>query len=160
MNNGYYYLVTVSVFQAKYTGGDNIQRSSRYDKGYVVNLLGGKEWKVGKNKNNSIGLNGQFSMIGGDRISPVDEEATYLAKEVIYNETRAFEERRPNSYYLSFSFSYRKNKKKHASIWSFQMLNALGSPEFFGYKYNYKYNTIDKDQQTMILPNISYKIVF
>ncbi len=40
------------------------------------------------------------------------------------------------------------------------MLNALGSPEFFGYKYNYKYNTVDKDQQTMMLPNISYKIVF
>lgn len=160
MNNGYYYLVTASVFQAKYTGGDNIRRNSRYDKGYVFNILGGKEWKVGKNKNNSVGINGQFSMIGGDKITPVDDEATYLAKEVIYDETRAFEDKKPNVFYLDFTFNYRKNKKKHASIWSFQILNALGSPEFFGYKYNYKYDRIDKDQQTLILPNISYKIVF
>ena len=41
MNSGYYYLATASVFQAKYVGGDNIERSSRYDKNYVVNLLGG-----------------------------------------------------------------------------------------------------------------------
>ncbi len=161
MNNGYYFLITASVFKATYTGGDGIKRDSRYDKNYVFNLLGGKEWKVGKgDKNNSISLNGQLSMIGGDRISPVDEDATYLTKEVIYDESRAFEDRKPNVFYLNFSFDYRRNKKKHASIWSFQILNALGSPEFFGYKYNYKYNTIDKDQQTLILPNISYKIVF
>jgi len=161
MHNGFYYLVTASLFQAKYTGGDKIERSSRYDKNYVVNFLAGKEWKVGKgHKNNTIGLNGKFSMVGGDRISPVDEEATYLSKEVIYDETRSFEERKPNVYYLHFTLNYRKNKKKHASIWSFQILNAMGSPEFFGYKYNYKYDRIDKDEQTIIMPNISYKIVF
>jgi len=161
MGNGYYYMITASVFQAKYVGGDDVERSSRYDKNYVVNVLGGKEWKVGKgHKNNTIGINGQFSMIGGDHISPVDEEASHLAKEVIYDETMAFEDRKPNVNYLNFSLNYRRNKKNHASIWSFELLNALGSPEFFGYKYNYKYNTIDKDQQTIMLPNISYKIVF
>jgi hypothetical protein len=161
MNRGYYYMVTASVFKANYTGGDDIVRSSRYDKGYVINLLGGKEWKVGKrNKSNTIGVNGKFSIIGGDRITPVDEAATHLAKEVIYDEARAFEDSKPNVYYLHFTLNYRKNKPNHASIWSFQILNALGSPEFFGYKYNYKYNSIDKDQQTIIMPNISYKIVF
>jgi len=99
-------------------------------------------------------------MIGGDRISPVDEEASYLAQEVIYDETRAFEDSKPNVYYLHFTLNYRKNKPKHASIWSLQILNALGSPEFFGYKYNYKYDSIDKDEQTLIMPNISYKIEF
>ncbi len=161
MTNGYYYMITAAVFEANYVGGDNIERSSRYDKNYVINLLGGKEWKVGRGaKNNTISANGKFSMIGGDRISPVDEQATYMAQEVIYDETRAFEDSKPNVFYLHFTFNYRKNKPKHASIWSFQILNALGSPEFFGYKYNYKYDTIDKDEQTIILPNISYKIVF
>ena len=161
MKNGFYYMITASVFQANYKGGDDIERSARYDKNYVVNLLGGREWKIGRgHKNNSISINGKFSMIGGDRISPVDQEATYAAQEVIYDETRAFEDRKPNVYYLHFTLNYRKNKKNHASIWSFQVLNALGSPEFFGYKYNYKYDSIDKDEQTIIMPNISYKIVF
>jgi hypothetical protein len=161
MNNGYYYLITVSVFRSTYTGGDGIFRNARYDKNYVVNFVGGKEWKVGReHKNNTLGLNGKFSMMGGDRISPVDEEATYLSEEVIYNDSRAFEDRKPNIIYLHFTLNYRKNKPRHASIWSLQVMNALGTPEFFGYKYNYKYNTIDKDQQVIVLPQISYKIEF
>jgi hypothetical protein len=161
MNRGFYFIVTASVFRSTYVGGDDVLRDARYDKNFVVNFVGGKEWKVGReHKNNSIGVNGKFSMMGGDRISPVDEDATYLAKEVIYDETYAFEERKPNVYYLHFTLNYRKNKPHHASIWSFQVMNALGTPEFFGYKYNYKYNTIDRDEQTIVMPQISYKIEF
>jgi hypothetical protein len=161
MSGGYYYLVTASVFSSTYVGGDGIQRSSRYDKGLVMNFLGGKEWNVGRGqKYNTLGLNGKFSIIGGDRISPVDDAATFAAKEVIYNESLAFEERKPNVFYLHFTLNYRVNKPKHAGIWSLQVLNVLGSPEFFGFKYNAKFNTIDKDQQTIVFPNISYKIEF
>jgi hypothetical protein len=161
MYDGYYFIITASVFKSNYVGGDEIRRDARYDKNYVVNLAGGKEWRVGRTiKNNTIGLNGKLSLIGGDRISPVDEEATYLAKDVIYDETRAFENRKPNVYYFHFTINYQKNKKRHSSIWSLQVMNALGTPEFFGYKYNNKYNTIDKDQQTIVLPNLSYKIQF
>ncbi len=161
MNNGYYFIVTASVFRSTYIGGDGVLRDARYDKNFVINFVGGKEWKVGReHKNNTIGLNGKFSMLGGDRITPVDEEATYLAQEVIYDESRAFENRKPNVYYLHFTLNYRKNKPKHASIWSFQVMNALGTPEFFGYKYNYKDNSIDRDEQTIVMPGISYKIEF
>ena len=34
---------------------------------------------VGEHKSNTIGINGKFSINGGDRKSPVDEAATYLA---------------------------------------------------------------------------------
>ena len=80
--------------------------------------------------------------------------------EVVYDESRAFEEQKPNVYYLHFTLNYRKNKPRHASIWSFQILNALGAPEYFGYRYNYLNNTIDMDQQTIVIPHISYKIEF
>ncbi|MDB4303314.1 TonB-dependent receptor [Desulfosarcina sp.] len=161
MNNGYYYMFTASVFNSEYVGGDGITRDSRFNKNFVFNVLGGKEWKVGRgHKNNSIGVNGKFSVMGGDRVTPVDEGATFLAKEVVYDEERAFENQNPTTFYAHFTINYRKNKRKHASIWSFQILNAFGAPEYFGYRYNYKANTIDRDEQTIVIPNISYKIVF
>jgi hypothetical protein len=124
-------------------------------------VLGGKEWKIGRgHKNNSISINGKFSINGGDRQTPVDEEITYQMREVVYDYSRAFEEQKPTVYYLHFTLNYRKNKPKHASIWSFQILNALGTPEYFGYRFNYKDDSIDRDQQTILIPNISYKIVF
>ena len=161
MNRGFYYIITASVFKSTYTGGDGILRNARYDKNFIFNLVGGKEWKVGREqKNNMLGVNGKISIMGGDRITPVNEAATYLSEEIIYDDARAFEDRKPTVFYLHFTFNYRKNKKHHASIWSLQVLNALGSPEIFGYKYNYKYDRIDTEQQTIVMPNISYKIEF
>lgn len=161
MKKGYYFVLTASVFNSTYTGGDQIQRDARFNKNFVFNVLGGKEWIVGRNsKNNSIGINGKFSINGGDRQTPVDEDATYQMKEVVYDQTRAFEETKPTVYYLHFTLNYRKNKPRHASIWSFQILNALGAPEYFGYRYNYLNNTIDIDKQTIVIPNICYKIEF
>jgi hypothetical protein len=161
MNKGYYLVATASFFDAQYTGGDGITRDALFNKGYVLNLLGGKEWQVGRgHRNNTIGINGKFSINGGDRQTPVDEDATYLIREVVYDESRAFEEQKPTVFYLHLTLNYRKNKQRHASIWSFQVLNALGAPEYFGYRFNYQDDTIDRDEQTIIIPNISYKIVF
>lgn len=161
MNKGYYFVITASLFNSTYIGGDEIERDSRFNKNFVFNVLGGKEWKVGKiHKNNSLGINGKFSVNGGDRQTPVDIEDTNLSKEVIYDPTCAFEEQKPTVFYLHFTMNYRRNKANHASIWSFQILNALGAPEYFGYRYNYKTDSIDQDKQTIVIPNLSYKIVF
>ncbi|MFM7486422.1 MAG: TonB-dependent receptor, partial [Cytophagales bacterium] len=50
-NKGYYFLFTTSVFDSKYKGSDNIERNTAYNTQYVVNALGGKEFRVGRNKN-------------------------------------------------------------------------------------------------------------
>ena len=54
---GFYYLVTASVFDSKYTDAKGITRNTRFNKNYVLNVLAGKEWTVGKNKNNILGAN-------------------------------------------------------------------------------------------------------
>ncbi|MCB2220999.1 MAG: carboxypeptidase-like regulatory domain-containing protein [Bacteroidetes bacterium] len=161
MANGYYFVLTGSIFNSTYIGGDKVERDSHYNKNFVFNILGGKEWNVGRNqKNNAIGINGKFSINGGDRQTPVDEDLTYQFQEVVYDQTRAFSEQKPTVFYLHLTLNYRKNKTNHASIWSFQILNALGAPEYFGYRYNYQKDSIDRDEQTIVIPNISYKIVF
>ena len=47
-NKGYYYLTTVSLFQSKYTGSDNIERNTAFNSNYVLNALAGKEFNLGK----------------------------------------------------------------------------------------------------------------
>ncbi len=161
LHRGFFFLVTGSLFDAKYVGGDQIERSSRFNKGYVANLMVGKEWQLGKrNKSNVVGISGRLNFTGGDRISPVDVEASEIAQDVIYDETRAFEDRKPNVFHFDVSLNYRINKPKHSSIFSIQIINVLGSPEFYGYIYNYENNTIDKDEESILLPSISYRIEF
>jgi len=160
LNNGFYYLLTASVFDSKYKGGDGKEYNTRYNKNFVINLLAGKEWRTGRKNNNIFGLNGKGTYMGGDHISPVNVQASLEEKDVVYDEYHAFSNRKPDVLYVSTTISYRINKAHHASIWSLQLLNVTGTREFNGYRYNYIANKIEKEQEAIIVPNISYKIEF
>jgi hypothetical protein len=53
LDKGFYYLVTGSVYDSRYKGGDDIERNTIFNGNYVANVLGGKEWVLGKKKNNN-----------------------------------------------------------------------------------------------------------
>lgn len=160
LNKGYYFLLTGTIFQSRYKADDRIERPSRFDKGFVVNFLAGKEWKVGKNKQNILSLNFRAGYHGGDRLSPVDVAASQLKQEVVYDETRAFSDRKPDAFVADITCQYRINKKNHASVWSLQIVNVTGTEEFYGYRINLKTGLPEPQRERLILPNISYKIEF
>ncbi len=158
LNNNYYYLLTASVFDSKYLGDDGVWRNTRYNRGFVMNVLVGKEFFIKNNR--VIGVNGRLNYMGGERTSPVLVQESLKQKSVIYDESKAFEKQLPAIYNLDLSFSYRINKMKHSSVWSLQIKNALGSPMLSGYFYNYKTREIQNEEIVIIVPNISYKIEF
>lgn len=160
LHKGFYYLVTASLFSSTYTGGDGIERNTRFNSSYVCNLLFGKEWVLGAAKNRILGINGRLNVLGGQRTIPVDEDLSYRYGEIIYDYSRAFEAQKPMVYHLNASINYRINKKKHSSIWSLQVMNLLGSKEHYGYRYNYRSDAIEEDAVAVVVPSISYKIEF
>jgi len=160
LNDGYYYLFTASLFESKYTGGDDIERNTRFNTNYVFNLLFGKEWVLGSSKNKILGVNGRLNILGGQRITPINHELSYQSGQIIYDHSRVFEDQKPMVHHLNASVVYRINKKRHSSIWSLQVLNMLGTEEFYGYDYNYRTETIEKDAVVVVVPSISYKIEF
>ncbi|WP_338812593.1 carboxypeptidase-like regulatory domain-containing protein [Bernardetia sp. Wsw4-3y2] len=160
LDKGLFYLFTLSLFNSTYQGGDKVWRDTRFNQQFVSNFLVGKEWSVGNKNNNVLGLSLRIAYQGGQRIMPVDYATSISNQEIVFDENRAFEEQKPNPFLTHVSFNYQKNKSKHRSIWSLQVLNALGAKEFYGYQYNFRTNRIDKDQQTLVIPNIAYKIEF
>jgi hypothetical protein len=82
LKNNFYYLFTASVFDSKYKGGDGVEHSTRYNKGFVFNVLAGKEFYVGRSKTNILGINARFSVTGGQRTTPVDIASTEAAQDI------------------------------------------------------------------------------
>lgn len=160
LKKGSYFLFTASLFDSKYKGGDGIERSTQYDKGYVVNFIAGKEWSVGKKKLNTLGLNGRVTYQGGNYFTPLNESASLAAEEEILNESLTFGKQRPSDLLGSININYTRNKKKHTSIWSLQILNLFGAPEYQGYNYNIVDKKFEESKLSVILPNLSYKIQF
>jgi hypothetical protein len=160
MSQGYYYMITASLFDARYKGGDNVWRNARYNRGHVINLLAGKEWPAGRNRQNLFNANIRLSYQGGDRYSPVDREASQQAKEIAYNESRAFSEQYPPLLLCHFTVGYKINRQNLSHELSLKVINAAMSKEYFGYRYNLKTHQADLDHELIIIPNISYKIEF
>ncbi len=160
LKDGFYYLFTASLFESKYVGGDGIERSTRYNSNYVVNVLVGKEWTMGISKNKFLGVNARLNLLGGQRVYPLDRASSLTHGEVVYDYARPFEDQKPNIVHLNASITYRINKKKHASIWSLQVLNLLGAEEHYGYSYNYRMDQLEEEKVVVVVPSLSYKIEF
>jgi hypothetical protein len=161
--DGFYYLFTASLYDAKYQAADGIQRNTRFNKNYVFNALVGKELMIGKAGKNVVGVNVRMNYLGGNRFEPVDETASLLAQDIVYGETDgslAFVKQAGDLPVLSIGISYRKNKAKYSSVWSLQVINATKSQEFVNDYYNIKTQTIEQKYDGFIVPNISYKIEF
>jgi hypothetical protein len=160
IKKGFYYLFTTSLFKSTYKGGDGVERNSLYDKNYVINILAGKEWQIGKNKRNIFSINGRITFQGGNRYIPVDINKTIAQQEIVYDETRAYEPQAKYSKILSFSINFRTNYKKCSTLLTFHIINALGEKEFEGYSFDESTQQIVKNEDPFIIPNISYKVEF
>ena len=160
MKNGFYYMITASLFKSRYKAGDHIWRNTRLDKNYLLNVLAGKEWMVGRNKQNVLSLNGRIFFQGGDRYTPVDEEKSLIEHDIKFDETRAYSKKFDPSINGDISFSYRINKKKISHEFSIKMLNVGMRTGMHFYQYNEKTHKIEKEDGSGMIPNISYKIYF
>lgn len=157
---GLYYLVSGSVFESKYKTNTNIWYNTRFNKKYLFNALLGKEFKVGKKKQNVLSLNLKLSLQGGNRHSRIDNSASVIEQDVVYNETTPFTEQVQTSFITHFTANYEWYKKETSHKLSLKILNATNSEEFEGHRYNIKTNQIDEFREALIIPNISYKISF
>ncbi|MFH0894975.1 MAG: TonB-dependent receptor [Bacteroidota bacterium] len=158
LNKSYYYMITASVFESKYTGGDGIERDTRYNKNFVVNLLGGREWKV--KEKNVFGLNLRYTLSGGDRFIPYDATATYAAQQLVLDYNHAFEQSKPILHLLCMTLKYDVNKPKYTGTWALSIVNALMYRDFQEFVFNSNDQTITRKTDLLFVPNVSYRIQF
>ncbi|MCD8167473.1 MAG: TonB-dependent receptor [Bacteroides sp.] len=159
---GTYYMFTGSFFDSRYQGGDGKWHNTKFNRNYILNVMGGKEWMMGRRKQDILSVNLKFTLQGGDRYSPVDKEATLLHpdKEVQYNESRAYSKQHSPMFISNLTVSYKMNRKKVSHEIALKMLNVTGCPEYYGHEVNLKTGKIEPAKGTTSLPNLSYKIEF
>src|SRR5690606_22667590 len=156
MNKGFYYLVTFSIFDSKYTDGNGIERPTLYNRNAIGNFLIGKEWLI--KSRNLFSANIKYTYLGGSRTHPIDEATSLQTKEIVEDYTRAFSVQNPAAHVVSFTTTYRINSKKVSHLISLQILNVSGAKEYYGLQYNFRHHTIDTNTDVIVLPNLSYRI--
>lgn len=159
-SKNFYYLFTASIFDSKYKMPDGREFDTRFNAGYIFTLLGGKEYKVGENKKNLIGVNLKVLWSGGNRYRPIDIQASTFADETVRINTTGFSEIAPDYYRLDATFNYRINNEKVAHIISLQMQNATNRLNVFSYYYDSDENRVLPENQFGIIPVLKYRLEF
>jgi hypothetical protein len=159
-SKNYFFMFTTSLFNSKYRAADGRWRNTTYNVGYVINALGGKEFVVGKKKNNIIGINAKIIYRGGNRVTPVDLEKSKAANETVYQDSKAFSEKLPDYFRIDFGVSFRRNRKKYSWIWSFDAQNIINRNNVAARIYNPDTQMIETKTNLGIVPVISWKVEF
>jgi len=162
MTKGMYYMITASIFNSKYCGGDGIWHNTKYNRNYIINGLFGKEWMIGRSKQNVLSANIKLTVQGGERYSPVDEQAslTHPDKETQYDETKAFSKQLSPMFLASYTVSYRMNRKRVSHEFAVKGANATGYKEYFGHEYNLKTGVIEPKRIKNSIFNVVYRLDF
>ncbi|MEM6830382.1 MAG: carboxypeptidase-like regulatory domain-containing protein [Bacteroidota bacterium] len=160
LSNGFYFLTTTSLYKSLYSGADGVERSTQFDGGFIYNVLAGKEIQVGRNGNNTLGLNGKVIWAGGKREAPIDVSASRTEGFTIRNFNQNYETRLNNYFRVDIGISYRKNRVKTASVLALNVQNILQQENELARFYSTRTGEVSSETQLGFFPNLSYRIEF
>ena len=159
-SSNYFLLSNLSFYESMYTGADGIRRNTRYNGNFIYNLVGGKEFKVGKSGNNLLNINGKIIWAGSQRFTPINLEQSIAARREIRNLDQAFESRLDNYFRIDLGINFRVNRRKYSYIIDFSVQNVMHRENEANRFYSDIFKRIMSDTQLGILPNINYKLEF
>ncbi len=158
---GYYGLLTSSIYRSKYTGSDGIKRNTAFDGKYVFNVLAGKEWKVGDQQRNAFSVDLKYTNAGGRAYTPIDLAASNsLGREQL--STNVYSDYFDLYYRLDLKAGYTFNsaiKRLSHSIF-LDLQNLTNHKNIFSQSYDARSQNIRYTYQLGFFPNLVYKFQF
>ncbi len=160
--NGYNMLFTTSVFESKYKGSDGVERNSPFNNGYVLNVLGGKEFVIGKAKKNIFSINTKITTAGGRYYTPVDIDASILQDFEVRDDTQAFSEQYDPYFRMDLKFAFKLNSQNKKSSHQFYVdfQNITDNENVFSRDFNRLTQNVDQVNQIGFQPDFGYRFSF
>lgn len=157
-NQGWYFLMTTSVFESTYKGSDGVSRNTAFNTNYVFNMLSGKEWIL--NDRFTLTLDGKVTLSGGRPVTPVDLVASNAAGFEIRDDAEAFSERLDEFLRFDLKFGVRANGKNISQEFFVDLQNLTNRDNVFIQGYDANTGGISTTFQRGFFPNVFYRVYF
>ncbi len=158
--DNYYVLATGSVFRSTYTDYAGHEYSTRYNRGYQGNIIGGKEFKLNVSGNRLIGLNGKVLFSGGMRESEIDLNRSRLNGTTEIVPGQYFTQHTKAYFRADAGVYYKFNRKRATHTLQLDVQNFTNRQNYYFSYFDSKSGNVKTVNQLGILPNISYRIDF
>jgi hypothetical protein len=160
-SNSYYFMFTTSLFDSKYKAGDGKWRNTTYNSGYVLNALGGKEFRVGNpSKNRTLTISAKGSWAGGHYYTPVDVDASRESKFTVLNESEYLTLKASDFLRFDLKISLRRDRPRSTHTLELDIQNITNTLSPVGQYYDVYTDEVVTWTSTGIIPVINYRIEF
>ncbi|PKP06126.1 MAG: hypothetical protein CVU10_00755 [Bacteroidetes bacterium HGW-Bacteroidetes-5] len=116
-SRSFYFLLSSSLFDSKYKAPNKRWYNTYFNNGFIFNFVSGKEFVVGRSRQNILGINLRSFLRGGYRYTPVDMDLSLSRKRVVYDIFRTYGKQLPPYMRADIGISYKVNRLK--SSWTF-----------------------------------------
>ena len=158
LSNHYYFLTTASLFNSKYKGSDGILRNSMFNNNFVLNFVGGYEWRIKKNMSLSLDLKTVWA--GGMRKIPINMPASAIEKRAVYDYDLAFEHRYSDYFRMDAKLSFKLNNKKVSYQFALDLMNVTNKLNHFMEMYDADANKLYEGYSVGLIPVIFCRLNF
>lgn len=159
LTKGFYFLITGSLINSRYEGSDGVERNTAFNTGHVLNVLAGKEFKVGKN-GSVLALNIKATTIGGRYLTPLDLPASQMTGTAVYLNSQAFSLKQSDYFRTDFKIAYRKEFKRSTMEISIDLQNITNNKNVFNQTYDRRTNKIVNNYQQGFFPVPLFRYTF
>ncbi len=159
LSKGFYFLITGSLINSQYKGSDGIEHNTAFNTGHVLNVLAGKEFRMGK-KGSVLALNIKVSTIGGRYLTPLDLTASQLMGTAVYLNSQAFSLKQSDYFRTDFKIAYRKEFRKSTMEISLDLQNITNNKNVFNQTYDRRTNKIVNNYQQGFFPVPLFRYTF
>ncbi len=154
-------MLTCSLYNASRTGSDGISYDAVFNGGYILNALGTKEFKWGKNNRSTFAVGGKLTVAGGKRYTPIDEEASAIKGDVVYVDHLRNSERFIPYFRADLKLVYRINTRKLTHEAGLDLINLTNRRNILKQTYVHgAEKPVQEVYQLGFLPIIYYRIEF
>ena len=153
-------MITASFFDSKYKAPNATVRDTRYNGNYVLNILGGKNFLLGKIRKRILGLSLRGSWAGGQRTTPIDITQSEMQGFTVCNEKNAFTGQWDDYLRIDFKISLSRNRKKATHTIELDIQNITNTLNTIGDYYDTNAGEIETFTQMGIVPVFNYRVEF
>jgi hypothetical protein len=157
-SKGYYFLITSSFFESKYVGSDSVYRNTAFNGNYVINLLGGKEFKI--KQKHILSLDVKLTYAGGKRYVPIDLQASIAYGDEVRDGSQAYTKQYPSYFRMDVKPSYKLNTKRFTHEVGVDIQNITKHDNVFQETYDLNTKSLRTDYQLKFFIIPQYRLTF
>ncbi len=165
--NNHYFMINGSLYESKYKALDGIERNTKFNGNYLVNVLCGQEFpNLGRKRNKTFGINTKLFYGGGQKYIPLlRDDAGNLAVDpengTFWDYDNAYEDKLEDAFQLNISFSYKWNRVRTTHEIFMNLDNVTDHKGKLSEYYDEdEPNSIGYATQFGFFPNLMYRVYF